>query len=253
MRGKAIALSVPRRFVGDILHFARQIPTVPVQRQMNLHAVLDRREVLTNRPGWVAIFTKAYALVAEEMPELRRAYVKLPWPHLYEYPESVAAVAVERSYEGEPAVFIGRIRNPASLSLTELSAAIRALSESPIDQIKDFRRAIHLSRWPGLIRRPIWWLGLNLARQRANKFGTFSVSVYSSLGAESLHPLSPLTTTLNYGVIAPDGKVDVRIIYDHRVLDGSVVARALARLESVLQGPIVDELGSLRFSPGMVA
>ena len=33
------------------------------------------------------------------------------------------------------------------------------------------------------------------------------MSVYSGLGAESLHPLSPLTTTLNYGVIRPDGAI----------------------------------------------
>jgi pyruvate/2-oxoglutarate dehydrogenase complex dihydrolipoamide acyltransferase (E2) component len=51
-----------------------------------------------------------------------------------------------------------------------------------------------------------------------------------------------LTTTLNYGVIEPDGTVCVRIIYDHRVFDGAVVARALVRLEEVLNGPLLDEL-----------
>ncbi len=47
--------------------------------------------------------------------------------------------------------------------------------------------------------------------------GTFGVSVYSGLGARSLHPISPLTTTLNYGTIGKDGDVSVRIVYDHRV------------------------------------
>ena len=32
------------------------------------------------------------------------------------------------------------------------------------------------------------------------------------------HPLSPLTTTLNYGVIQDNGDVAVRVIYDHRVI-----------------------------------
>jgi hypothetical protein len=36
--------------------------------------------------------------------------------------------------------------------------------------------------------------------------------------------------------------VDVRIVYDHRVLDGATVARALARLEDVLNGEIAAEL-----------
>jgi len=78
--------------------------------------------------------------------------------------------------------------------------------------------------------------------RRVRNWGTFGVSVYSGLGAESLHPLSPLTTTLNYGVIAEDGTVDVRIIYDHRVLDGGTVARALEHLERILQCEILAEL-----------
>ncbi len=94
-----------------------------------------------------------------------------------------------------------------------------------------------------MLRHLLWWLGLNLSGyRRARNWGTFAVSVYSSLGAESLHPLSPLTTTLNYGVIADDGTVDVRIIYDHRVLDGSSVARALADLEQTLNGRLIDSL-----------
>ncbi|MDP2296757.1 MAG: 2-oxo acid dehydrogenase subunit E2, partial [Pseudolabrys sp.] len=42
-----------------------------------------------------------------------------------------------------------------------------------------------------------------------------------------------------------DGNVNVRIIYDHRVLDGATVARALARLEEILNTEIVSELRSL--------
>jgi hypothetical protein len=51
-----------------------------------------------------------------------------------------------------------------------------------------------------------------------------------------------LTTALNYGVIGPDGDVDVRIIYDHRVLDGATVARALVDLEAVLSQEVFAEL-----------
>jgi pyruvate/2-oxoglutarate dehydrogenase complex dihydrolipoamide acyltransferase (E2) component len=72
--------------------------------------------------------------------------------------------------------------------------------------------------------------------------GTFGLSVYSGLGAESLHPLSPLTTTLNYGVISARGAVTVRVTYDHRVMDGTTVARALARLETVLNEDLCKEL-----------
>ena len=94
-------------------------------------------------------------------------------------------------------------------------------------------------------RLALWWI-LNARGSRKGQFlGTFGMTVYSSLGAEGLHPLSPLTTTLNYGVIGPDGSVPVRIIYDHRALDGATVARALGCLQDVLEGPIAEELADL--------
>jgi len=246
MRGTPIRLSPCRRFICDLLHSARSVPTVPVQRRMHLDAVVRARSAGHERPSWAAIFTKAYARVALAMPALRRAYVKFPWPHLYEYPVSVASIAVERDLGGEKAVFLGRIKQPERLSLAELTEAIRHLQAVPIAGCKEYRRILRVSALPRPIRRSLWWLGLNIGRQRGNYFGTFAVSVYSSLGAESLHPLSPLTTTLNYGVIAADGSVDVRIIYDQRVMDGATVARALERLETELTGDIVTELQSSR-------
>ncbi|MFO0803143.1 MAG: hypothetical protein U0791_08500 [Gemmataceae bacterium] len=176
------------------------------------------------------------------MPELRRAYVKLPWPHLYEYPGSVANITVERDYGGEKAVFGYRIKDPAALSIRQLADDLKYAATAAVDEVKTFRRALNVAGYPRPIRRLLWWLVLNIGRQRANYAGTFAVSVYSGLGAESLHPLSPWTTLLNYGVIAADGGCDVRIIYDHRVLDGANVARAMAKLEGVLRGTIVDEL-----------
>src|SRR5438445_1735989 len=86
MRGRAIPLSRPRRMVADLMHFAAGVPTVPVQRRMSLAPVVAARSACAERPSWTAIFTKAYALVAAEFPELRRAYVKFPWPQFYEYP-----------------------------------------------------------------------------------------------------------------------------------------------------------------------
>src|SRR5437764_1211204 len=76
--GRRIPLSLPRRFVGDLLHFARKVPSVPVQRRLLLDRVRLAREGAAGRPSWCALFLKAYGLVAAEVPELRRAY--LPWP-----------------------------------------------------------------------------------------------------------------------------------------------------------------------------
>lgn len=245
MRGLVVPLSRPRRLICDLLHFASGVPTVPVQRCLKLAPVVGARRALVERPPWTAIFAKALALVAAEAPVLRRAYCKFPWPHLYEYPTSVAAITVERDYRGEKAVFTVRVKDPARRPVGEIAEAVRIGMTKPVDEVRDFRRSLRISGLPRPLRRLIWWVGLNVGRQRANYFGTFGISVYSALGAESLHPLSPLTATLNYGVFAPDGSLDVRLIYDHRVMDGATVARALARLEEVLNTSLRDELSAL--------
>jgi pyruvate/2-oxoglutarate dehydrogenase complex dihydrolipoamide acyltransferase (E2) component len=246
MRGRAIPLSRPRRMVADLMYFAAGVPTVPVQRRMNLAPLVAARNAAADRPAWTAIFTKAYALVAADVPELRRAYVKFPWAHLYEYPASAAYVTVERDYGGEKAVFGYRVKDPAALSIRQLADQLNYAATAPVEEVKTFRRALAVAGYPRPVRRLLLWIALNVGRQRANYAGTFAVSVYSGLGAESLHPLSPWTTLLNYGVIAADGGCDVRVVYDHRVLDGANVARALAKLEAVLCGPVVAELRGAR-------
>lgn len=242
MRGRTLKLSAPRRLVGDLMRFSIGVPRVTVQRQMNLGPLLRARMAQQSRTSWTAIFLKGYALLAREVPELRRAYVKLPWPQLYEYPVSVASIAHEREYDGERAVLLSRIKGPERLSITELEASILAARSQPVLEVKDFRRALRIARAPAPFRWLLMWLGLNIGRQRANYFGTFQLSVYSGLGAESLNPLTPLTTLLNYGPISDDGSVIVRIHYDHRVMDGANVARALERFERILNGAVVDEV-----------
>lgn len=221
------------------------IPRVTVQRRMNLSRLVQGRQAAAERPSWSAIFVKAYALLAAETPELRRAYVKLPWPHLYEYPESVAAVAQEHDYAGEKAVLQTRIKAPDRLPISQLAAVIREDRSMPTEEVREFRRLLKFAAAPGPIRRLLMWLVLNIGRQRANRFGTFHFSTYSALGAESFNPLSPLTTLFNYGPIDTDGRVNVRIMYDHRVMDGATVARALERFETILNGPIADEVAAL--------
>jgi hypothetical protein len=244
--GRYLALSGPRKIIGDLVHFAKKIPTVPVERRLNISAVVTARQATGNSISWCSIFTKAYALVAVQFPELRRAYIANPWPRLYEHSHSIASVAVERQYHGEPAVFFAHLRSPDTQGLAALDDHLRRCKQEPIVKIALFRRALLIGRYPRFLRHLLWRLTLNWSgMKKAKRLGTFGVSVYSGLGASSLHPLSPLTTTLNYGVIDPSGNVEVRVIYDHRVMDGATVARALQRMEVVLNNEITYELRNL--------
>jgi hypothetical protein len=244
--GRSVPLSLPRKLVIDLIHFGHKVPTVPVQRVMQLGALDPIRRQIDPRPSWCALFTKAYAQVAREMPELRRAYLSFPWARLYEHDENIASIAVEREYQGENGVFFGHVHSPETLELARIDDALRRFKTASIDESPDFLWAMRITRLPRLMRRFAWWYVTSFRGfRKAIWLGTFGVSVYSSLGAESLHPISPLTTLLNYGIIGPSGEVCVRIVYDHRVMDGSTIARALVRLEHVLNEDILAELKSL--------
>lgn len=243
-RGRTLPLSVPRRAVNDVLHFARRIPTVPVQRQVDLAHLAEARRRSPVPVGWCALFTKAFALVCRDVPELRRTYLRFPRERLYEHPFSVASIAVERRFEGEPGVFFANVLRPEEMPLPDLEEAIRGYKTRPVEEA--FSTSLRFFRLPKPVRRGLWWYLLNVRGSRKAEFlGTFGVSAYSAIGAESLHPLSPLTCLLTYGVIGADGRVPVRVVYDHRVFDGGVVARALARLDEVLAADILNELTRL--------
>ncbi len=89
--------------------------------------------------------------------------------------------------------------------------------------------------------------------ERARRFGTFQLSVYSGLGAESLQPSHAFDLTSELRPIDKDGSVTVRIHYDHRVMDGANVARALERFERILNGEITAELEGLAFGRDVTA
>lgn len=242
-KGRRLALSLPRRQICDLMHFALKVPTIPVQRRMNLAPLMAARKAVNPRPSWAAIFTKAFALISARHAPLRRFYIGFPWAHLYEHAFSVANIAIERSYEGEDAVFGEQIARPETWSISKIDTRLRKVKSCPVENIGSFRRAMFIGRFPWPIRRFLWWVALNCwPRKRAAYLGTFAVTAYGRLGASSLHPLSTATATINWGTIEANGDVDARLIYDHRVMDGSTVARILADLENTLNGEIVKEL-----------
>ena len=242
MRGQWLPLSAPRRIVTDLMRFAFAVPSVPVERLVDLSTVIAARNALSRRPPWFGIFAKAYGLTAQEFPQLRRTFVKWPWPHLYEYPTSVAGVCVERDLDGEPCVMLRIFKDPAALRIGDITDIIRSAVDAPINELSDFKRIVALARLPGVLRRPIMWLAFNVARMRAQYFGTFTVTAASFMGVDALHLPTWTTSLLTFGVFGPTGQVPLRITMDHRVFDGVAIARIMARLEEILKGPIVQEL-----------
>jgi hypothetical protein len=242
-KGSSLPISGPRQFIIDLIHFARQVPSTPVARTVNVSSLTGPRSSHPVKPSWAVVFMKAFALVGADHPPLRRALLQFPWPRLYEHPWMNCALAIERSYQGEPVVFVGIFRAPEQQSIALLQDALTFYKHQPLENVGVYRQALRVSRAPLPVRRLLWWSTLNVSgMKRAKRFGTFGLTSYGALGAESLHPISPLTTTLTFGPISKSGDVIIKLIYDHRVLDGAYIARRLRDIETVLNGVILDEL-----------
>jgi hypothetical protein len=246
MRGTARKISIPRRLVADLMHASIRVPFVSLARPLDIRILSEARSLAVARPGWAAIFVKAFALVAKEQPVLRTLYVKWPMPALYELPRSVAMVAIARIEDGQDCVLPQRVTAPDELPLGEVNAVIRHAKEAPVAEVPAFRKMLLATRTPLPLRRLFWAIGLNFGRQRANYFGSFAVTSVAAYGAGELHAMSPGPFVLSYGVEKPDHTIDVVLRWDHRVADAALMAKALNRLEQVLNSEIAGELRANR-------
>jgi hypothetical protein len=252
VHGRSFAVSPFRRLVIDLMHTSQQVPTVTIERRMSLGALLEARNRCMQKPTWTAMFMKAYALVARERPLLRTSYMSFPWPRFYEHAKNIVCVNFSQKYQGEDIVLQTQIRSPENRSLREIDGIIRQMKEQPVEQCDAFNRAMKLAWWPRPIRRFIFWATMNVfGRRRAHNLGTFGITSVAEKGAGALSILPLITSTLHYGLLDANGNLDVRLSFDHRVLDGAPAAEALPSLERTLLGEILDEVRSM--SPTIMA
>jgi hypothetical protein len=233
--------------MGDLVALSRSIPIAALEHRLNLKPIMAAREALPQpRPSWIALFLKAFALVARSRPSLRQGYFNFPWPHIYEHPFNVAAIAVEREWNGEHAIFFEMLPGPETMGVMELHHFLRRLKTEPVESIRAFRRLLHSRYLPMPVRRLIWrYLYSFSGPRRAHYMGTFAIN------GGSRFPIRPVTTTgaigatLYFGLFDADGSNDVCLTFDHRVMDGGEVVRSLDELESVLNTDMVIELNTL--------
>jgi hypothetical protein len=244
MRGQPKSLSVARALMTDLTWASGGASLIGIARSIPAHELAAARKAAAERIPWVIIFAKAFALTAEEFPCLRQVYLPAPWPHLYEYPASVASITVERTVGDEPVIINCRITDPGSVPLGKAGAILRYAVESPLEQIQEYRRHAMIGRLPWPLRRFLWWVGYNVGRLRANYFGTFTLSTMAAHGNDVLLPLRTATTFLSYDPLK-DGAIKLLMWWDHRVYDGGTASRAIVRLAEIVNGPVLDELRSL--------
>jgi hypothetical protein len=240
MRGTVRPISLARKLIIDMVHAS--IPLVVVRRTMKIERLVTARASLAVRPGWATIFAKAFCIVARDEPWLRMFYMKWPWPHFYELPASVAMVSIVRDDLEKDAVIWANIKAADKLPLAAVEALIKHVKNAPFEDVPSIRRILRVMRMPLPLRRLLWTFGLNIGRYRANCFGTFGITSIASLGAETVVAQAPGPSLISYGLVHSDHTMELLYHWDHRLYDGILVARALRRLEDVLNSDIADEL-----------
>jgi len=241
-----------RGCVSDIATLAQRVPLFPVDRTLQLADVAEARDACPVRIGWAAMFLKAYALVAREMPILRTWFSSGLFPKLVTSPHNVATLAVNRTEATGDRLLFARLRKPEAESLSDIQKFIHDCTTEPVNKM--FKRQLELEMVPGSLRRTILrWNMRSRSAKRAARIGTFSLSTLAGLGATNRFHPTLCTTSLSYAPLEADGRCTATVIADHRVLDGAAVARALQWLEQALRTDIAAELTALRNAPPVAA
>jgi len=241
------ALGRSRALCVDVLHYHQKVPTTAHDRVCDFSRVVALRAQLPQRISWSMLFIKAYGLVAAKIPELRQSCITWPWPHVYQHEHNVAMVVLHREHQGRPWLFWGRFLQPELQPLTDLQTKLDWYQTAPVESA--FRKQWQASALPWPVRRLGWWWTLNVAlEKRARRTGTFFLTTLASRGAEIRHPPAFLTSNISYGPLDDQGRSRVTIAYDHRLMDGVLIADVLADLERTINGELAEELEDLTAS-----
>jgi hypothetical protein len=180
------------------------------------------------------------------VPDLRRSLFTFPFTHLHEHACTVAAVSAERHLPDGPAVLVFHVRQPESTPLTGIDAKFRRAKTAPVEELGEFRRLLRLARLPLPLRRLAWWLALRVVPRWREKYcGTFGATSTVSAGGTLVNPIAPMSAVFTFGPVGDDGSVLLRLVFDHRVMDGVAAARGLVETEAALRGPVLAELRSI--------
>ncbi len=245
--GRTISLSPHRRLVNELLVHAKRVPSNPIERDCQISEIAELREQLRVAPSWQAIFIKAFGIVNQRFPELRRAWIPFPYARIYEHPHCEVAVLVEREWQGEKIVLAAKIQQPENMSIDLIHSHLHRFQYEDIWLISPFRQLLRLAKMPWALRRFLFWSTLYVSgSKRAKRFGTSMISSLGRFGVDQVHPITPLTTYFSFGKIGSDGSLRCHLVYDHRVLDGGTAARILFCLDEILQKEIRAELLALK-------
>jgi 2-oxoisovalerate dehydrogenase E2 component (dihydrolipoyl transacylase) len=209
-----VPVGVVRRAIARNLERAATIPQVTTFRQVDCTALEDYRRNHGGSP--LPVFVRALAEVAADHPWINASWADTAI-HLHR------RVSVGVATDTERGLIVPVVRDVRALGIEAIASRIAALAEAS--------RAGTLS--------PEDTAGATIAVSNTGSYG-------SEAGTPLLNPGHAVTVA--FGLIAPralvvEGRVEARpactlsLTFDHRVLDGATVGRALGALVELLESP----------------
>jgi 2-oxoacid dehydrogenases acyltransferase (catalytic domain) len=199
-----------------------------------------------------ALLLKAIGIAQRKHPESRS--VLLPWGQTMVLNRIVAGFTVEKSVDGEPAVYLGVIEDPDSKSLAEISAELQAYAELDIADVPQLAMEERFNHMPWLLRRFILLMGLAVPwirfRYMPASFGVTSLGKY---GIKGVIPPSVGASTFGVGNVEPqavvrNGQIEIHpmmnliLNFDHRLIDGAPATRFLSDIQNLMEGGLAEYL-----------
>lgn len=218
-----------------------------------VEAIRSRSENVT-RPSYTAMVVKAVALALREFPYANRRVVRNWWipfsaVRMQEFTTCDMAVACERNIKGvEVATFTDILRDADSLSLSEITGWLRALSQCDASNNRQWRTfntiierlprllSAILVRMPTLFHR-LW---------EKYRGGSAWVSSPAKYGVDAVIGTWPSPLGVSFGLVKQrpvvrDGKVVacptflLTLNWDRRVMAGAQAARFFRRIVEILE------------------
>lgn len=244
--GRRIPFSNGRRLVDDVIRVSNQMPMAAFSTQWDVAQIAKLRRMAKPKISWNVLMMKAHAIVCRKNAELRRSYVRFPYPHLYEHHQNVCMMTIARQHEGQERLFFARFNEPDNYTLVELQELYDKYRKSPVEEIKQFRHQITFAKFPSLIRRFAWWALFNLwPQKRASHMGTFGMSISGHRGAYGSQHLGFNTTIIGVDPNPRKGVAKMLLTFDHQILDGAPATEVLYRGQRMMATAVAKELADM--------
>ena len=246
-KGQKIRLSNGRRLIDEVIRAGGKMQMATYARDFDVSDLARLRKKIRPRISWNVMYLKAYAIIADRIPELRQCYVGFPWPYAYQHEHNIGLVTVAREYKGEERLLFAKFNQPEIESLVDLQELYDVFRKSPVDEVPQFKKQMRFAQMPFLFRRLAFWMLFNMfPRKRMSNFGTFGMTISRYRDADlETNVLGPNSTLLGIDVLPKKGIARFSLTFDHQIIDGVPVINVIDEVYKTLNGPIKEELEAL--------